>query len=350
VRVRVLVVALALLVASACSNGDGKKEATGSTDTDALCRAFLSGDDAQLKAAAGGASETELLNRIELNCDRHPETKLRRRVAAPADVAVSGLTLCDTLPVPPVKADPKSGITIFGDLTEADPYAGRMLAVIWNPASGDNHAGDGTTTPVKVRGHDGVAAPITVFQQTILPELGTVIAWSEDGMNFGLYGRGWSVSQRGELVRMANSLHTADGGYAIEFLPDGFGRVYTGSSSATSLFLMTASPLYLEHFKGERGLLDLGGFAMSAEEFETFRFFTTDVKRQRVNNRDALVGTAWGKDGPSVVTWREPDGLVIRIVGIGVPLDKALALAAATRELGDGEWIHVVEHDVDCAS
>lgn len=49
-----------------------------------------------------------------------------------------------------------------------------------------------------------------------------------------------------------------------------------------------------------------------------------------------------------MVTWREPDGLVVRIVGIGVPLDTARDVANKTRELTTDEWAALVEADDPC--
>ena len=41
----------------------------------------------------------------------------------------------------------------------------------------------------------------------------------------------------------------------------------------------------------------------------------------------------------------EDDGLVVRIVGMGVPMETVLQVAAASRELDDDEWAAVVEAD-----
>jgi hypothetical protein len=88
---------------------------------------------------------------------------------------------------------------------------------------------------------------------------------------------------------------------------------------------------------------------MTDAEFEAFRFFTLSIEHERLDARDALVGNTWHSDaGPAVVTWHEPDGLVVRIVGIGVPLDTARQVAAASRELSPEEWAELVETDSHC--
>ena len=63
---------------------------------------------------------------------------------------------------------------------------------------------------------------------------------------------------------------------------------------------------------------------------------------------DGLVGNAWRDEGPAVVTWREPDGLVVRIVGLGVPLDTAREVAERSRVLSKAQWAALVEAEDRC--
>ena len=224
-----------------------------------------------------------------------------------------------------------------------------MLGVLWNPADGGDHRGDGDPEPVTVRSESGVAAPITVFQQTILPELGTVIAWTGGDQAVGLYGRGWSLDRTDELVAIADALEEADGGFRIPAgaLPTGYAEVFRGEPSVTALVL-APSPRYTVRYQSEGGLLDVSGVQMTEAEFEAFRFFTVGVDQGDAGGRDGLVGNAWHADGPAVVTWREPDGLVVRTVGIGVPLEVAQQAAAEARELTEAEWAALVEADDQC--
>ena len=62
-----------------------------------------------------------------------------------------------------------------------------------------------------------------------------------------------------------------------------------------------------------------------------------------------ISGGAWGlPDGPAVVTWREADGLVIRVLGMQVDLQTMQNAAAATRELTRSEWVALVENKSEC--
>lgn len=66
-----------------------------------------------------------------------------------------------------------------------------------------------------------------------------------------------------------------------------------------------------------------------------------------LGGRQALVGHAWS-DGPAVVTWREPDGLVVRLVGLGIGLETVREMAEATRELSQPEWVALVDGAERC--
>jgi hypothetical protein len=130
-------------------------------------------------------------------------------------------------------------------------------------------------------------------------------------------------------------------------LPDGYQEVLSGDRAVTSL-VFPPSPLYWLRYQGDGGLLDVSGLQMSESEFEAFRFFTLGVDQGEVAGYDGLVGNAWGAHGPAVVTWREPDGLVVRIVGTGVPLETARDVAEQARDLTDDEWADLVEAEDTC--
>ena len=337
--------------------------------------AFASGDDSRLDQVLASAppelsdaaavlrqpgrggqerseAEAEVLEWTQLHCERRQPGESERHVAPPSDAEFDGLALCGTTAFPRSPADDdRSGMVLYGTSSAGDPYDGPMLGVFWNATDDSGHGGDGESHPVIVRGHTAVAAPITVFQQVILPELGTVIAWSEDGRALGVYGRLWPLERRDELVAIANQLEAADGGFQIPdgVLPSGYAEVFSGDASVTSLVL-PPSPLYSLRYEGDDGLLDVSGLQMGEDEFEAFRFFTVGVDQSDVAGRPALAGNAWNIEGPSVVTWRETDGLVVRIVGLDVPLETAREVAARSRELTDDEWAALVQANSGCDS
>ena len=294
------------------------------------------------------AASAQIMNWTELHC-RAGEGARSRRIAPPVGVQFDGVTFCGTSAFPSAPTDGRSGMVLYGASDADDPYDGPMLGLLWNPADGGGFGGDGPSEPVTVRGQRGVAAPITVFQQAVIPELGTVVAWTEGDRSFGLYGRGWPMERAHELVAIADRLETDGDGVTIpdHALPEGFAEIVAGDPSLASLVL-PPSPVYSLRYRGDGGLLELSGLEQSEAEFEAFRFLTVGVDRGDAGGRDGLAGGAWYGDGPAVVTWREPDGLVVRVVGIGVPIEVVREVAAEARELTDVEWAALVEAEDRC--
>jgi hypothetical protein len=302
---------------------------------------------------AGNAAYSAVTQWVDVNCEpdaaKPDATGADRRVAPLPDTEFEGLTFCSAgrgLSIPPGS----DHLVIYGDTSHSDPYAGPMLAVAWGRQGG--YDGDGAPTPVAVRGTEGVAAPISVFQQVVLDDLGTVIAWDEGDDPVGLYGRLWDESRTDELVAFADALVVENGSFSLptEAMPDGYEEVYSGSSDPMSL-AFTPGAAYAVRYMGEGddgAPLTIDGFVASPEDFEAVRFLAAGLEPTTVANHEALAGYAWGERGPAVVTWREPDGLVVRLLGLGHDLDAVETIADATRELTRAEWVDLIETPDDC--
>jgi hypothetical protein len=176
----------------------------------------------------------EVLAWIELYCN--PEVAAgagadaaNRRIAPVLAATVDELEVCLAGSELKDLGESDGGVVLYGDTTIADPFAGEMLGVFWGTEG--SAAGDGDSWPVTVRGVDGVSAPLTVFQQVVLDELGTVIAWEEEGFFVGLYGRGFDTEQTPELLAYAETLSHGDDGFELptDALPPGYGEIYAGS-------------------------------------------------------------------------------------------------------------------------
>lgn len=330
----------------------------------AIIAAHKAGDSGS--GQAGGAAEV-VSQWVELNCNPTVAvaggTASERRLAPPRGATPDTLTLCSAASAPPKATESTGGVVLYG--RGSDPYSAPMIGVVWG--EGD-HSGDGDSTPVRVRGTEGVAAPITVFQQVVLEKLGTVIAWNEDGRSVGLYGRHWSLDRADELVSIAEQLEFTDGSYHLPeaALPTGLRQIFVGKPGGLSLILGAAGyELHYESAGGvgtpatdnsdpevpvdSGGVVTLSGFVASPEEYETLRFFAPGLTHVELGKRQAIVGNAWSDEGPAVVTWREPDGLVVRLVGLGVELETLRDMAGATRELTRPEWVELVKGSDDCS-
>lgn len=311
-------------------------------------QAFESGND-----VAGDAAIAEVTQWVDVNCEpgaAQPGAKARdRRFAPPRGEAFESLLFCTAgagIPYPESTAH----VVMYGDTSTGDPYAGPMVAVVWGGEA--SYRGDGDPTPVTVRGTQGVAAPITVFQQVVLDELGTVIAWDEGDEPVGLYGRYWDASRTADLVALADALEVEDGAFSLpaDVLPEGYEQVYAGTDDPMYLVFALGSQYEVryQHDAGEGALLRINGFVASPEEFEAVRFLAPGLQPTTIGDHDALAGGAWTERGPAVVTWREPDGLVVRLTGVGIDLDIVEEVAAAMRELTRSEWVDLIETPDEC--
>ena len=81
------------------------------------------------------------------------------------------------------------------------------------------------------------------------------------------------------------------------------------------------------------------------------RFLATGLEPSQIAGRAASVGLPWSPNpAPALVTWREPDGLVVRVLGMGVERAVVESVAAAVRDLDRAEWEALVNGTSDCYS
>ena len=217
---RVVIVAALVATVGACGGGGGDEDAAKPNATDAaFCQKVLplvwSGDqagfDAATKTPPAGfdpKNDKSVVEWLEGHC--YPgiapdATPVNQRIATTAGAKLDGLTACLVVTSPPTN-DTSARVAIYG--RGDDPYDGEGIAII---SGGEGHLGDGKPIPVEVRDAIGSAAPITVFKNIVLPRLGTVIAWSENGVSYGLYGRLYGEDRVPELVTLANKMQLVDG-------------------------------------------------------------------------------------------------------------------------------------------
>ena len=313
----------------------------------------------------GAAKDTataarELRAWAELACDVEAATQgaapSDRRAALPVTAAPEGFDLCVAGSLASRWPRPDVGVVIYGDLRIEDPYQAPMIGVVSGPDGPS--AGDGDKVPVTVRGVDGAAAPITVFQQVVLEDLGTVVAWQEPGTSLGvaLYGRGYDTSRVPELVALADTLQRHGSAFelAAADLPVGYGEVYRGAGELMDV-LSPGSDYEIAYrgpdHDGSPQILRVSGLEASEEAVDAVRFFATGLERTQIAGRAAIVGNPWSPNlAPALVTWREPDGLVVRVLGMGVEREVVESVAASVQDLDRAEWKALVNGTSDCYS
>jgi hypothetical protein len=230
-----------------------------------------------------------------------------------------------------------------------------MLAVMWGPIDEDNHFpgfGDGEQREVSVRGSRGVAEELTVFQQAVLPELGTALSWHEGTLSVTVVGRFWSMDRTDELVEVAEMLEHRDGAFRWPNGPaPGYEEVFSGSTA--SLGLILSPDLDYEVTYQGRGddfpsRLIVVGARRPPHDLGVLQLFTRPLRSERIAGRDVLVGNAWTDDGPAVAAWQHADNLIVRVVGLGVDLESVKSVVEQSRELTAEEWADMRDASPNC--
>ena len=127
-------------------------------------------------------------------------------------------------------------------------------------------------------------------------------------------------------------------------------EVFTGRPADLALAIDLTTD-YEVHYRTDDGreTVTLSGFVATEDEFEAVRFLTLGLERLSEGGRTRLAGNAWFADsGPAVVTWRELDGAVVRVVDLSTEPVHATAVAGASRDLRSNEWAELASRSGSC--
>lgn len=86
------------------------------------------------------------------------------------------------------------------------------------------------------------------------------------------------------------------------------------------------------------------------DALELLRFLTVSSEIDTVGARQALVYSAFSDEGgPWGVAWREPDGLVVQVSGLGFDRQEMVAIAASVDDGASGRWHELAGQTEDCS-
>ncbi len=269
------------------------------------------------------------------NC-RRGEAPIRH--VAPATTPDGFVSCGDSaaFPAPPTEKL-KGSLVIYGDGSLADPYGARLVAVLTGMRMEPQ---DSPRTDVTINGLPGVTGPAGVFQGGGGPGLSRLVAWTVEGHDITVFGRGYGENQADELLALAQDVKLVDGQARLS--GSNMDVLYSGPAdpiSAIIPFFMGGANYSLTYQRSDGGgQLNVVGLTMDAQVFAATRAFFFSSALRKFDRGDGFVADAWGDTGPFVAAWREPDGVVVWVVGIGSSKAETVGAAEASKELSTDQW------------
>ncbi len=240
-------------------------------------------------------------------------------------------------------------IIVYGDGASEDPFGERLVVILTGIGIAPTFDPE-IKEPVEVNGTQAEAGPARFFVGDIGPADTFVVTWMLDGSEVTVFGRGYVEDDIDELIAIARTTSMVDGqAIADESVGD---ILYQGDAHPFSIavpFLPLEERYSLNYQTGqERGMLSLHQLRMSTEAFAASRAFYWQSEPTSINGVPGFTAHAWNEEGPYVVAWRAPDGVVMLAVGNGVKKDEVIALAEASVHLDEDQWRRASRIDVRC--
>lgn len=237
---------------------------------------------------------------------------------------------------------------VWGDASLDDPWAGPL--VLLSTKRDDRLPVHERAVAATIRGDAGYLAPAALFQAVSSAEYGHVATWFEEpGLVAEALVRGGSPD---DARRTADAV-VFDGDTAT--LPaDQLGvdtRALSAGPFPSSLAVDRLSSWRASWTNLEAGRsLTVRGLVEVPEALELLRFLTVSSEMDTVGARQALVYSAFSDEGgPWGVAWREPDGLVVQVSGLGFDRQEMVAIAASVDDGAPGRWHELAGQTEDCS-
>lgn len=237
---------------------------------------------------------------------------------------------------------------IWGDASLDDPWAGPL--VLLSTKRDDHLPVHERAVAATIRGGGGYLAPAALFQAVSSAEYGHVATWFEEP---GLVAEALVRGGTPDDARQTAEALAFDGDTAT--LPADQLGVDTRALSAGPF----PSPLAVDRLSSWRASwmnmeagrsLTVRGLVEVPDALELLRFLTVSSEMDTVGARQALVYSAFSDEGgPWGVAWREPDGLVVQVSGLGLQRQEMVAIAASVTDGAPGRWQELAGQTEDCS-
>ena len=280
-----------------------------------------------------------------------------------------GTKICfvlNELPRSPSRAT-NDTITIYGDSTLPDPYAGPLLATATS-TNGLLVNSEREAQPVAVIGHpDAVSGQIAGTNGNALAT-GTGIQWQipvSGATSVGILARGEPIES--QLPDLAAHVIQSDSDARLDdaYLPPNFTVLHSGPMEPIRDPLNIRLGITFEVNAAENGtaLVDSAsagvawnGTVLTDQAFQATRFFAENAANRTIAGKPALIWDVSGseQDHESLARWKESDNVTISAGAFGG--DRASrrqdleALIATMHRLDRTEWVNLVRQFSYCGS
>lgn len=299
-------------------------------------------DDSSSSSDARRTAAEGIARWLSVECGGPDEGAIR---LVPGDVP-DGLTLCAAIDTPAVAGPPQtSTVTIWGDASRDDPWAGPLVGIF--VSEGDVPVHDGAER-IAVQRVDGYVAPMSLFQAVSSAEWGHIVTWRRpSGGVIEVAVRGASPD---DAVRIAE-LVDVEG--TTPALPSGAlgprtAAIHQGPGIGPYLSDPTGG-WTLSYHSGGPGtgsdsprLLRVSGLRGGPDDLQSLRFWAVSTRPIEVRGQSGLAYAAFdAEDGPFGIAWQEAAGSIIQVVGLGLDRQVVAGIAASLRETAAPEWREV---------
>jgi len=262
----------------------------------------------------------------------------------------AGLNLCAALDTPAVTAPAPetSTVTIWGDASRDDPWAGPLVGMF--VSAGDDVPVHDGAEEVTVQGVVGYVAPMPLFQAVSSGDWGHIVSWHRpSGGVIEVAVRGAPGDDARRVAELVDARGTAPA-LPSDALGPRTAPIHEGRGIAPFLSDSTGGWMLSYHAGGlgaapgaeDVRLLRVSGLRGSAADLQTLRFWALSTRPVDIRGTVGLDYAAFDAEaGPFGIAWHEAAGVIIQVVGLGLDREAVRAVAASLQEADAPRWRNV---------